>query len=117
MPFELFSIFFVLIFVFVIGTFIFTFYKMFKTWNTNNKSPRLTVEAKVVDKREHYHRSSSSNNHHSMGTTTYYVTFEVESGDRMELRVPSSEYGYLIVGDQGDLSFQGTRFLSFNRKF
>ena len=44
-------------------------------------------------------------------------TFEVESGDRMELRVPSNEYGYLIVGDQGDLSFQGTRCLSFNRKF
>lgn len=47
--------------------------------------------------------------------TTYYVTFQVDSGDRMELSVSGSEYGMLVDGDRGKLSFQGTRYLSFER--
>jgi hypothetical protein len=35
----------------------------------------------------------------------------------MELSVPSSEFGLLIVGDEGVLSFQGTRYLGFERKY
>lgn len=46
----------------------------------------------------------------------YYVTFEVESGDRMELHVPGREYGQLAEGDKGKLSFQGTRYLGFERR-
>ena len=49
--------------------------------------------------------------------TTYYVTFEVESGDRIELVVPRSEYGFMVEGDQGKLTFQGTRYLSFDRNY
>ena len=48
--------------------------------------------------------------------TTYYVTFQVESGDRMELRLSGTEYGQLAEGDTGKLSFQGTRYLGFERK-
>ena len=47
--------------------------------------------------------------------TTYYITFQVESGDRMELCIPSNEYGYLVEGDRGRLTFQGTRYLGFER--
>jgi hypothetical protein len=46
----------------------------------------------------------------------YFVTFQVESGDRMELVVNGSEYGMLAEGDFGELIFQGTRYLSFTRK-
>jgi hypothetical protein len=49
-------------------------------------------------------------------STTYYVTFQVESGDRMEFHVSGEEYGLLVEGDYGDLSFQGTRYLGFVRK-
>ena len=31
--------------------------------------------------------------------TSYYVTFQVESGDRMELSVSGREYGMLAEGD------------------
>ena len=41
------------------------------------------------------------------------MTFQVESGDRMELRVSRSEYGLLAERNQGNLSFQGTRYLGF----
>ena len=45
-----------------------------------------------------------------------YVTFQVESGDRMEFCVPGKEYGMLAEGDTGKLMFQGTRYLGFERE-
>ena len=50
-----------------------------------------------------------------MASTTYYATFQVASGDRMEFQVPRREYGFLVEGDRGRLTFQGTRFLGFER--
>ncbi|MEF2691806.1 MAG: DUF2500 domain-containing protein, partial [Eubacteriales bacterium] len=52
---------------------------------------------------------------HTTSSTTYYVTFQVESGDRMEFHVSGLEYGMLAEGDTGRLTFQGTRYLSFER--
>ena len=46
-------------------------------------------------------------------STRYYVTFQVESGDRMEFSVSGREYGLLVEGDTGRLTFQGTRYLGF----
>ena len=83
-------------------------------WFKNNDSPRLTVPAKVVAKRSsHHHHHANGGMHHS---THYHVTFEVESGDRMELSVSGHEYGMLVEGDTGRLTFQGTRYLSFERE-
>lgn len=113
--FGIFSVMFTLVFLLVLGMFIAVAVKGLSQWNKNNKSPRLTVDAKVLTKRTNYHRSSSRNGV-GHGHTTYYVTFEVESGDRMELCVPGQEYGLLVEGDWGQLSFQGTRYLGFARK-
>jgi hypothetical protein len=80
-------------------------------WSSNNASPRLSVQATIVAKRSHAH-------HHQNGHThSYHITFEVESGDRMELRVPHNEFGLLVEGDVGTLTFQGTRYLSFERQY
>ena len=87
------------------------FFRIIKQWNTNNHSPRLTVEATVVGRRQH--RSSGSHDH--TGHTSYYITFQVESGDRLELHIPSTDFGYIVEGDRGKLTFQGSRFLSFER--
>ena len=43
------------------------------------------------------------------------LSFQVDSGDRMELSVAGTEYGMLVEGDRGELSFQGTRYLGFVR--
>ncbi len=92
------------------------------TWNKNNNSPVLTVTAKIVTKRaavssyHHHHAGNMHHGHHSTHTT-YYATFEVESGDRMELTVPSTEYGLLVEGDTGKLTFQGTRYKGFQRSY
>ncbi|HCL03961.1 MAG TPA: hypothetical protein DHW61_16405 [Lachnoclostridium phytofermentans] len=45
----------------------------------------------------------------------HFVTFQFESGDRLELGVSGQQYGLLGEGDVGKLTFQGTRFLSFER--
>lgn len=95
--------------------FLFVFIKGIGQWNKNNKSPRLTVAAKVVAKRTDVTMHHNPDMHTHYHSTWFYVTFEVESGDRMELSVGGHEYGLLVEGDCGRLSFQGTRFLGFER--
>ena len=115
---AVFPIMFIVVFCLVIGTFVMTAVRGVSTWHRNNQSPRLTVDAQVVAKRTEvyhhtHHDANGMDSHHS--STSYFATFQVASGDRMELPVPRSEYGYLVEGDQGELSFQGTRFLGFQR--
>ena len=107
-------IFVTVIFVIVIGTFIVTAARGVGEWSKNNASPRLTVGASVVTKRQHNtsHRTQHGHRHHH---SYYYVTFQVDSGDRMELSVTGPEFGVIVEGDTGKLTFQGTRFLSFTR--
>lgn len=116
--FGLLQLIFVVMFCIASGIIIFTAIHGISTWNKNNHSPRLTVPAKVVAKRmevdSHYHGNSGGMI--GMSTdTTYYVTFQVESGDRMELSVDDSEYGVLVEGDEGKLTFQGSRYLGFEQ--
>lgn len=112
--FDTFGLMFNLIFALVITMFIVTIIKGVMQWNKNNHSPRLNVVATVVDKHTHVSHHNNDNMHSSH--TTYYVTFEFQSKDRIELGVPRSEYGYIVEGDTGELVFQGTRFISFTRQ-
>ena len=99
------------IFVLVFGIIIVAMVRGVGEWNKNNQSPKLTVPVTVVAKRSDVHRGIET-----MHTfTSYYVTFQVESGDRMEFEVSDMEYGMLAEGDRGMLTFQGTRYLSFQR--
>lgn len=108
-----------LMFLLVFGTVIVAFVRGIGQWNKNNHSPRLTVPAAVVSRRTlvtHHHHHGANGAHHVHPVTSYYVTFEVENGDRMEFSVSGSEYGYLAEGDRGQLRFQGTRYLGFQRQ-
>ena len=102
----------------VFGLILASFIKGISQWNKNNHSPRLTVPATVVSKRtnvsHHHHHDAGHVGHHST-STSYYVTFQVESGDRMELHMAGHQYGLLVEGDRGRLTFQGTRYLGFER--
>ena len=117
--FNLFNIMFTLVFLLVMGMFIFTAISGISQWHKNNNSPRLTVPATVVSKRtnvsHHHHHHGTDHMHHSSTSTSYYVTFQVDSGDRMELHVAGHQFGLMIEGDRGNLTFQGTRFLDFER--
>lgn len=115
--FQLFEILFFLMFCLVFTIFIVVIIAGLSQWNRNNAAPRLTVPAQVVAKRtdtSHHHHGT---NHHVSTFHHYYVTFQVESGDRMELSLPGQEFGQLVAGDRGMLTFQGTRYLRFERSF
>ena len=118
--FNLFPVMFGVVFFLIVGAFLFTAVKGIGTWNKNNNSPRLTVSAVVVAKRadvsHHHHANTGAGGGHISSSTQYYATFQVESGDRMEFSVSGAEYGLLAEGDRGRLSFQGTRYLSFERE-
>lgn len=117
--FRMFEVVFFLVFFTIFGIFVVTAVKGLMQWNKNNHSPRLTVDATIVAKRtnvsRHHHNNANGVGGHTT-STTYYVTFQVESGDRMELQLKGSEYGLLIEGDRGKLTFQGTRYLNFQRR-
>lgn len=122
MGFGIFQTMFTLVFLIVLGMFIVIAVKGISQWNKNNHSPRLTVPATIVSKRtnvshHHHHNHNGTGMHHTTHSTTYYVTFQVESGDRMEFHVAGHEFGLLVEGDRGILSFQGTRYLGFERKW
>lgn len=106
-------------FIFVFGTIIVRSVQGARQWKKNNDSPVLTVNATVVVKRtdvSHYHHDNGVDNmHHTTSSTTYYATFEVASGDRLEFAISGKEYGMLAEDDNGKLTFQGTRYLGFER--
>ena len=109
--FSIMQVIMLLVFVLVLGSIIVTLIRGVGEWNKNNQSPKLTVPATVVAKRSDVHRGIET-----MHTfTSYYVTFQVESGDRMEFEISDMEYGMLAEGDSGELTFQGTRYLNFQR--
>ena len=105
--FNIFRIFFLVMFGLAFGTVISTMIKNGKQNKENHNSPRLSCEATVVTKRTKVWGDHSR--------TTYFATFQFESGDRLELEIPHSQFGYLVEGDKGKLSFQGTRYLNFER--
>ena len=116
--FQIYQIMFLIVFGIAMSSVLMTTIRSMKEWNKNNHSPRLTVPVIVVTKRtdvsRRRHRGANGHHHHHT-STTYYATFEVESGDRMDLQVEGFEYGLLVEGDKGKLSFQGTRYLGFER--
>lgn len=121
--FGIFGVLFVIVWILIIGVIIASIVRNISIRNKNNQSPRLTVNATVVSKRTDvtYHRNpnsgdtSGAHGYYTTSFTHYYVTFQVESGDRMEFPVSGAEYAMLADGDNGKLYFQGTRYLNFER--
>ena len=114
----MFEMMFGLVFVLVIGVILVHLFQGVSQWNRNNHAPVLTVDATIVTKRtqmSHHQTGTAESGMHMHSATTYFATFQVESGDRMEFAVSGNEYGMLVEGDKGSLTFQGTRYLSFQR--
>jgi hypothetical protein len=79
----------------------------------NENSPIQTVSATIVDMRRKTRHHGSGNHHHHRHT--YHVTFESDTGERIEFRVIWTTYRELSVGDRGVLTYQGTRYKGFER--
>lgn len=85
------------------------FYQSWEETQHNDAQPIDTHPARVVAKR----LNASGHDHVS---TWYYLTFEFQSGERREFVVSGEEYGMIAEGDQGLVTFQGTRYHQFLRE-
>lgn len=103
---QIFIVIWFILFFYIIGKGIAQFIK-------NENSPVLTVPATIVDMRRKTHHHHHNHGHHH--SHSYHVTFEVGSGERIELRVLWTDYRELSVGDRGTLTYQGTRYQGFER--
>ena len=117
---TLFPLVFLLMFGFALYTLISSIAARAQEKRKNDASPRLTVPASVVTKRAQvgttHHHNAATNTGGTYYNTKYFATFQFESGDRLELSVSPGEYGMLVEGDRGQLSFQGTRYVGFVRQ-
>lgn len=104
-------------FLLIMGFMIFSIVTSAKNYRRNASSPILTEHAKVLAKRTEvsHHHHNNDNNHMHSSSTHYYVTFETDAGQRMELTLSGKEYGLLAEGDIGELIYQGEWFKQFKR--
>jgi hypothetical protein len=108
---NLFFLIFTILAVLIISFILFMVVKGLMTWSANNASPIQSRSCKVVAKRMQVSGGSGD----SSASTSYYATFEFEDRSRLELRVGRQQFGYIVEGDQGILTYQGTRFKEFSR--
>ncbi len=119
-------------FVVVIGLFIFNAAKSASQGIKNNAAPEVAALVKIVDKRVRLSGGGTTHSAPALGgdgtflssgmsssdpvREQHFVTFEQSSGERFEMKVPASDYGLLVVGDQGTVTMKGTRYLGFQRE-
>jgi hypothetical protein len=109
--------FFMLFFIIVISVIVITIIRSVIRYSKNAAAPQLQTRGRVVAKRMHVSNHTSMNNDHPQhhSSTQYYVTFETDNGERMELVLKGREYGLLAEGDEGILTYQGEWFIDFKR--
>ena len=88
--FQIFQLLFFIAFFGIFLVFLISAGKGIAQWGKNNRSPRLTVNAAVVAKREnvsvHHHHGNGAG--HTTRSTTYCVTFQFDGGDRLSCGSP-----------------------------
>lgn len=80
---------------------------------------RITIKAKIVGKRTSLYsaikRSEQVIYNNSAEDSCYYITFQLEDGRRDELRVSAKDYGIIMVGENGLLVTEETKFIEFKK--
>jgi|GEM_PF-1622740 len=83
-----------------------------RIYGDKEKGPILTeMNAKVVSKSVGPHPSNKA-------LTVNMIVFELANGYRMDFAIKDSNlFGIIIEGDYGTLTYQGKRFIRFDRNF
>ncbi len=110
--FTLFFIVFAITFIVIAGMIAKGFYNSYAEKRYNDSQPVQTKNAKISAKRT----DVTGGGENSRVRTYYFTTFEFsDSKERLELEIPSKDYGLLAEDDSGMLTFQGRRFHKFER--
>ena len=75
----------------------------------DDNSPEESADVRVIAKRTYVW-----GHHHAH--TVYYAAFETADRRRFELMIPADAFGLLTEGDEGRLTFKGSRFVSLSRR-
>lgn len=88
-----------------------------RQWWKNKHSPLIVTQSTISGKRieEHYIRSKQSDDlgYRTRKVLIYYITFNLEGGEHIELRTNESVYSDLKNGDCGKLTFKGSKYIGF----
>ena len=83
-------------------------------WAKDRLKPRRSVPARLAARRAEVRKRKTSKGEFT--TVHFCAAFETEDGERMEFSVSDDEYGRLAEGERGTLSYQGARYLGFERE-
>lgn len=88
-------------------------------WLKDKRAPRIVVRAALSNKRAQedyvYRQRNTAPGMRTQKRITYYVTFALESGGQIELRVSKPQYLKLKKGYKGTLTYQSARYIGFER--
>ncbi|WP_430510527.1 DUF2500 domain-containing protein [Gottfriedia solisilvae] len=112
--FKIIAFVFPILFIFVFASIFLTLLKVLKQWNYNNKQPKITVPATLITKSTKVIQHKR-NQYIMQSPTSYSLTFEVESGESIELSVDGLTYGKFIENETGILTYQGNKLIHFER--
>lgn len=100
---------FALVFCLILGIICFKIGQEIMICVKNSKALQEEIQARIISKRTHV----SGN---EVTRTSYYITFELQDGQRLEVPVKGEVFGILAEGDRGSLVHKGTRFIDFKRQ-
>ena len=87
------------------------------------KCPPITIYVKVLSKRTEQNMRVSGSSINGSGSTdgfsytTYFITFEFNNGERLEISVPQNVYGTIFPGDTGNLTYKHFKNINFFESF
>ena len=104
----------------IVGAILFALLRGLYIWNKNNHSPRVTEEAEVYTKRQDFSTFTNRSRNTQFGSyrsirVRYFVVFQTKNSGAVKLKVSSDDFDMLREGEKGLLTFQGTRFLGFEK--
>lgn len=102
-----FQLFFGLVVLLTLGIIGYVIARGLAVWISNNRAELRNVRCKVVDKRTAYEGAT--------GYSYHYITFEFDDRTRKELLIKPDQFGLIVVGDTGELTYRGERFIAFKR--
>ncbi|MGT2666563.1 DUF2500 domain-containing protein [Streptococcus rifensis] len=91
----------------VLGYVIFQIGRNVLDWSRNNQVSEQSLKATVISKHPNLLHSGDAKR------TLHKVIFQTPGQQRLELRVRGEDFDQLLEGDEGELTFQGNRFLAF----
>lgn len=109
---------FMILFIVVIGAMV--AYVLFR-WLKDRSSPRITTMAEIISKEtnkvRHRSKREAGIGRRTTYSNEYYVTFQLAHGDTLKLFIRiEAEYERLQEGDKGKLTYQGKRYIGFEKE-